>query len=339
MSQTIKIQLPVREIPFSTYHNQIAGGLALSVLPDFMNYYINHCVTISCEKNFLHGYSSPEVNIPKAHVFDINTLDCYKTSMRFLPNSLHQMISDMLEENFYIYCNGIDDFYIPGKSWYNERHYHHDCIILGIDDSANTYTISAYDNQWVLKVLTIPQKCLTAGMRSSLNAGVIGEFAGVKARPSAIPLDLSRLYQGLSQYISSDLSIYPLDSSQPAQGIVIHDYLTIYLGMIENGDIHHGKVDWRIMRLFWEHKKCMANRIFAIENALSLSHKISDCYSQVVNRADKMRMMFAIYIRKRRDSMIPYLIQELTDIKGMESGSLKDLLNIMEEKKCHSGIY
>ena len=48
-------------------------------------------------------------------------------------------------------------------------------------------------------------------------------------------------------------------------GIVVYDYISIYLDKLADGSIPHERRDRRIFRLIWEHKKCMCGRIRDIE--------------------------------------------------------------------------
>ena len=52
--------------------------------------------------------------------------------------SLIQTLS-MIDDGMYIYFHGVDDFYLPEKSWYGTRHMNHDGIICGYDDNDSNF--------------------------------------------------------------------------------------------------------------------------------------------------------------------------------------------------------
>ena len=81
------------------------------------------------------------------------------------------------------------------------------------------------------------------------------------------------------------------------------------------------------MRLIWEHKKAMLERIKRLETELSLSSNASDAYSLIVKKADTMRMLYASHLMKRRDSLLPTIKNMLLSISDDEKRILTELLN------------
>ncbi len=56
---------------------------------------------------------------------------CYP--VRFLNGHLHSLIHNLVDAGYFVYFFGVDDYYVPGKSWYRERHFDHDGMIFGYD--------------------------------------------------------------------------------------------------------------------------------------------------------------------------------------------------------------
>ena len=71
-------------------------------------------------------------------------------------------------------------------------------------------------------------------------------------------------------------------------GIVVYDYISIYLDKLADGSIPHERRDRRIFRLIWEHKKCMCGRIRAIEEKCKWDSSLSTAYNEVVVLADNI---------------------------------------------------
>ena len=78
--------------------------------------------------------------------------------------------------------------------------------------------------------------------------------------------------------------------------------------------------------MIWEHKKVMLERIKCIENQLGMNSEISDEYKNIVDAANKMRMMYALLQTKKRESILQSLQIKLIILSDGEYKILKDLL-------------
>ena len=92
-------------------------------------------------------------------------------------------------------------------------------------------------------------------------------------------------------------------------------------------------MDRRVFRLIWEHKKAMLERIILIEKELSWSDEISKKYEPLVKEADTMRMLYASYHMKRRDSLLKVIKNKLLSLKNTEEILLMELIIKQEETK------
>lgn len=107
---------------------------------------------------------------------------------------------------------------------------------------------------------------------------------------------------------------------------MVHDFIAKYVMMLFDGSIPYDKMDRRIFRLIWEHKKVMLERIQRIELELQNDSKISSKYISLVNEANTIRMLYASHHMKRRDSVLPIIHEKLLEIKNKETTLLKQLL-------------
>jgi hypothetical protein len=102
------------------------------------------------------------------------------------------------------------------------------------------------------------------------------------------------------------------------------------LELLAEGGIPYEKMDWRVMRLLWEQKKCLCGCIRAVERALSFSDEVSRSYQAVVDSANLLRIQYARYHMKRDDALIPKMTARMLNIKENEVLLLEKL---MEEVK------
>ena len=141
-----------------------------------------------------------------------------------------------------------------------------------------------------------------------------------------------QVYNNLLKYLDSDIKKYPFDGDGIVYGIVVHTYISEYIQKLFRGEISYKFADWRILRLIWEHKKVMFERICLIEKKLGLDNTLSEHYKAIVKEADNIRMVYASYCMKRRDSVLPIISKKLLAIEKREREILTQLLRLMKKE-------
>ncbi len=328
-----KVSLPVTMPVYATYHTQGSGAPAAGN-PSSYNWYLTHCLMLKCSRKFLRGYTSPEADICGSDFLDNPYLEKHRISFRFTWESAAKTIKRMLEEDFYVYFTGVDDFYVKGKSWYRERHFEHDGMICGYDDEKKTYDLFAYDQNWRYRVFTTPQSCFHRGLRARIRERCYGCLIAVKAVPGQVELDCEALLANLKDYLHSDLERYKPEEDGDVFGLVVHDYLGMYLDRIRTRQAPYERIDRRIFRLLWEHKKCMLDRIRAVEAKYGWTAELSQEYARIEQIAHFLLMLYARYLQRREDDLLlGSLAANLRDIKEAEASVLSRLAAAMEDEQ------
>lgn len=328
-----QVLLPAQPPLFSTYHYQVIAGVAASANPTCLNWYYNHCSMLQCGKVFLRGCPTPHLNVIGTDAGAMDFLEQFSYNLLFVREDVHKLIKRMLDEDFYVAFRGIDDYYIPGKSWYGKRHYDHDGLICGYDDEKETYAMMAYDEKWMLNLFHTPQSAFEAGMESMIqNYYIMGEVTGIKARDTILPLDIPKIKEQLVAYLSTNLQTDPTEKSQAPEGTVVHTYLCMYLDLLYTGEIPYEKADYRILRLLWEHKNCMHMRIAAVEDALGLGSELRSAYSRVLDSAGRLKTIYAKYCMRRKDDLLLGIKSGLQDIQKREEEILIRLVEKIEKE-------
>ena len=327
-----KVQLHTQFSTFSTYHTQGAVGILIMQNPTIYNWLLNNTVSIECTKRFLKGYSSPEVTVPNSTLYDVPCIENWWMPCKFFEGHVHGIIRNILDRGYYVTFSHIDDYYIPGKTWYKEKHFPHDGLICGYDQEKKTYSIFAYDKNWVYRVFDIPQSSFIKGMRSGISMGLDTNIRGIKANRDIIELEPKTIYKNIKNYLDSNLENNPVGTDEKVKGSAVHDYLYMYLDMLSKGEIKTEYADRRILRFIWEHKKCMLDRIQAVENYYHTNHDLSERYRNVVSSADRARMIYAMYITNRKKELLESVKKLLKTFHDEETLVLNELLNEMERR-------
>ena len=137
--QKKKIELPLAEPLYSTYHYQGPGTATLVNNPSIRNWYLNQVMILTCTNKFLNGFTTPEISMAESSWSDNPFFDKKWYAMQFLEGHTHFVIRKLLDAGYYVCFNGIDDYYVEGKSWYHERHFNHDGCICGYNQENKTY--------------------------------------------------------------------------------------------------------------------------------------------------------------------------------------------------------
>lgn len=331
--QNKRVELPLIEPLYSTYHYQGPGTAILADNPSIRNWYLNQVMILTCNRKFLNGFTTPEVSIAESS-WDANPcLDKRWYDMQFLEGHVHYVIRKLLDAGYYVCFNGVDDYYVKGKSWYRERHFEHDGCICGYNQENKTYCIYAYDQSWIYRKFQTPQKSFDAGRKAQFKKKWYGRICGIKPRENPVAFSHETALGKIAEYLDSDMEKYPETAEGTVYGIVVHDYIAKYVGMLYDGSIPYEKMDRRVLRMIWEHKKVMLERIRQIENAFSWKHSLSDAYAPVVHEADNCRMLYAAHHMKQRNPLLPVIQKKLAALKNKEQKILTELLNKTKGEK------
>ena len=320
------VELPLIEPTYSTYHNGIFSACIVSN-PTIRNYYLNEVMILTCNRTFLTGYTSPQINVEGTSMSDNPYLVKHWVPMRYLKGYISYAIRNMIDDGCYVYFSGIDDFYVKGKSWYKERHFSHDGAICGYNQKNKTYCIYAYDSNWIYQKFWTPQRAFETGRLAMFREETYGRICAIKPTSEKVDFSVERALEKINEYLDSNMTKYPENGEGKVRGIVVHNYIEKYVDKLYEGSIPYERMDRRVFRMIWEHKKIMLERIRCIEATLNIDHDISIRYEPLVNEADSMRMMYALHHMKRRDSVLPVIERKLLALKDKEFELLSELLS------------
>lgn len=325
------VQLAYEYPWFAFTQGTAAPCIALRNHPTAYNAILNQCTTLSCTRRFLDGFTTPQVGVPRLNIHSFPCIERYGVALRFTHDRFREIIKKMLDEGFYIYFGGVDDYFLPGKSWYGIRHMNHDGILCGYDDNDGTYSIAAYDSDWVFRLIRIPQDCFREGLESGISQGWNGNLFAYRMRNGEIQPDEKQMLRYLKAHVDADMDHFPLTERGNVEGIAVQGFLALYIEKLMDGSIPADKMDWRVLRPVWEHKKCMLDRLIALEALHGWEPEFSSRYRLLVDAANRNRMMYAVYHKNRRPELLENVRKGLLDGKEQERAILCDFIRKTEE--------
>lgn len=325
-----KIELPIIEPLCGAYHNIGGGFCIIKDNPSIINWYLNEAVSLICNRKFLEGYTTPQLHIRLATCYENECLDKIPINAKYINGCANRIIRNLLDDGYYVYFRAVDDYYIEGKSWYGTRHFEHDGLITGYDQENKTFTIFAYDINWRYRQFKISQKSFEKARKKMYPNATNFRWFGLKPKKDEVMLEPKKVLQRLRDHLNSSFEKYPLDGKGNVYGIIAHDYIALYLDKILDGSIPYERIDWRIFRSFWDHKKLMYMRLKSVEKNLNLTDDISSKYESVLNKSNDLRMWYAAYCKKRRDSVLVSIRDELLKIGKQEETLLTAFVEKMQ---------
>lgn len=324
------VQLPFHVPIHASTQGMAAPGLALENHPTGYNQILNQCVTLCCTRKFLKGHTAQYVTIPNLNILRFSCLEKHSFKFQDTASNCKNIFEKMLSHDFYIYFYGVDDFYLPGKTWYNTRHFYHDGILCGYDNEDQTYTIAAYDQKWVFNSFRVPQHSFFEGLNAALSTSSRGFGVAYKVANQIIPLNKQMILVMLKDHLQKTYESYSLDNESDVTGLAVYDFLVMYLEKLKDGSIPHEKMDWRCLRPVWEHHRCMLDRLCAVENLEHWEPTFSMEYKPLVDLANRVRMMYAMYHKNNKGSILDSIQNGLFELRDKEQDILQRFVEKLE---------
>ncbi len=330
-------ELPLIEPMYSTYHNGIASAVLVEN-PSIRNWYLNKVMNLECNRKFLSGYTTPNISVIGIAIGSSPYIERKYISMAFVKGCMNRVIRNLIDEGYYVYFTGVDDYYVQGKSWYKTRHFRHDGAICGYNQEDKTYCIYAYDSNWIYQKFWTPQKGFAMGRKALERKGEPGYLCGIKPKAEEVAFSPETAIDGIATYLDSNMEKYPEDGEDDVYGIVVHAYIAKYVEKLLDGSIPYERMDRRVFRLIWEHKKVMLQRIRLIEESLDMNNEISEKYKRLVAEADTMRMLYASHHMKRRDAVLPVIQKKLLALMKNEEVLLSKLVETARKERKNESL-
>lgn len=324
----IEWEMPV----FASHHYSIASEIALSTYPSAKIQMINKCVSIGCSTDFLDGYTGLDMNFYNAQPENFDNIESHKIDLRYAFKVCSKAIHKMLEDGFYIFFSGIDDYYIPGKSWYKTKHRLHDGIICGYDDRAGTYDMIAYNIDWRLCEFKVRQKDFLKSVSEGIKRYPDTYILGIKAAEKKVEFNVLDAINQMYYFLHLKPQYTP-EYRGFIWGRATYNYFVMYMDKILDGSIPYEKMDWRPMRIVWEFRVRNLERIIAIEKAMNYDHSVSERYKTVVEESNRLRFLYAFYHKKRNDNLLRSVRNGVDELQFVERELYLELIDRYNETK------
>ena len=221
------------------------------------------------------------------------------------PDEVTEFVLECLERDYYVQLD-VDYFYIPQGVYYQRVHFLHELLLSGFDRSHSTLIASGYgrDGSHIRFAVGFAEFEQALSTAFSLEGGPDwlqdkvenSQVVLYQYRPSAkcafdivqAREELTDLYQSRNTSTRLRILAEPRNSND-LWGMDTYQFLTSLLGEPDAAED-----DSLIsLRIFWEHKKCMAARLEYMEGQGFLPKDVGFArrYSDIASRANQIRLV------------------------------------------------
>jgi hypothetical protein len=279
---------------------------------------------------------------------DIGDLEFYDSAAMSGIINIVEFIEEKIIQGYYpaIY---IDEFYLPGKEFYQIKHFMRLLLFYGFDSSNKAFSVIGFNENAEFKLLQYKYQEIQAAFDSSKNIYDISPIwvkfynctlLKLKKSDGKYSYDCNKFFNQLNNYLNSSG-----DSSmlRPEVKIQFGDKasfgIQVYDGMITNlnnllDDIF--TIDYRRIHLIAEHKKLLLKKLSYNCNFLGITDDLLNDFKPIVKNWDEIRINYllnaykdsnykTIYGQLKIKKFIKKIIDKIQILKNQELTVLSDI--------------
>lgn len=321
------IELPTTKAWYNCLNWQAAAGVVASNTDYCDNWYFTNSINICCEKRFLNELKqySPRIVVDNTHPWSVSLINKYEFPKIFLKYSIREVITSALENGYYLYFNGFDDYYIENKQGFNKYHNSHDGMVVGIDNIKNTYSIFAYDLNNKLSCFQTSQVAFEKAFNYYPNEGV---FLALKNNDSKYDYNFDIFIKNLKSYfLSSQTDIYK-NPDEYIFGINAIRHVAEYVKSFYEKDISYDLFDLRNFLSISENKNCIYHSLLKAQEKGFLNSEICKKYSAIYQQSETIRLLSIKFMLTQKTETLKSLYKSILMLLDMENNLLPIILNI-----------
>lgn len=168
-----------------------------------------------------------------------------------VPEKFADFLKERIDQNNYLLLYSVDEFYLPYTQYYLNKHYRHDTYIYGYMD--DDFYIMGYLND-VLQTIKVNQEDISKAFFSSY-LGDNTTFSTFRINENVhVNYNIDMVLDGLKEYMYEGGVD---EEKQLATGTGVYDIIDRYLEHFIDSHSSQEKIDIKLFRTIWEHKKML----------------------------------------------------------------------------------
>lgn len=324
-------KLPVAMPMFTAYHYAGSAGIIAANNPTSKSWYYSNTINWRCIQPTLEYYNL-DLSFCNCSIWDMPFIEKSNTSFRFIRKYVIEIIEEMLIQDCYVIFSGVDDYYIQGKHGYMQRHYNHDGLIVGFDSERKKLSMVAYDERGLYREFETPYDGFIRGIEYECEHGKYGVLTSAQVDCNYIcELDPQKIKSLLKEYISehTEQGYFPGISITVVYGMLVYNAIVEYIKMFVHKELPIEALDQRIFRYIYEHKRCMYQRIVALEKHLNIDTLLKNEYNQIQKTAESIRFRTIKAELSKNPELLTNVICNIQQMFEIENKVLSQLISIL----------
>jgi len=183
--------------------------------------------------------------------------------MNFNRLDIIELVKNAIDNEYYIYLN-LDDFYVPDRRSFKNKHFSHDSLVYGYDTKKEEIYLYGFDSKMKLNttVISFSNFILAYDGMDIIDTDLTYINLYKFNKLGKYKLDLNLILEQLIEYSESKNSSVRFSTLREpwirSYGMNFYENISCYL---QNFDDKNIRADIRIFHFMYEHKNIMANRI------------------------------------------------------------------------------
>lgn len=313
-----------RELPYVTPVTETYQGLAfiqgiILATENVKDAYFNHYHQLVCNNTGV--LEDVSLNLDKSLWDDYRLEGTAEMDLYNFKNMSREYIVDFLKEridqDIYILCYQIDEFYLSYTTFYQKMHHDHDLYIFGYDDESRCFIAMAYSVGRFIK-LNVPYEEVVDAL---YNQEDIENASFCTFRPCIAvhsKADGEKILKDYNEYFNPELvtakelgKCYGTD----CYNALIWSLMNLY----ERENVNSYTIDMRAFRMLWEHKKIMHEHFEKLYEMGMVTRESVDFAIEAEKQALLIFNLMIKYSVTGNKAIIQKMIKHLEELKEYET--------------------
>ncbi|MEV5027399.1 hypothetical protein [Paenibacillus sp. LPE1-1-1.1] len=337
-------KLALRNPPIIGYLHHAHKLSIASVIEGFDTWLLNYFIQLKChtdlstnrhrQLDFYHDSHNPD-NLLQIDAFDgLLWIDFFagKELVQHYKDGMVDFLIDQLNMNKYVEFT-VDEFFIPGTSFYKKFTMGHQILVHGYDLNKKTFNIATFiQEQFTIDAEISFHELLEAFQNAPWFFCFLIRIPDEPIKPV---MDITKICNTIENYLAGRRSAN--DESRQGQdtsvyGIRIYECVTAYVDCLINRKTHY---DVRPLHLLWEHKKLMKMRIEAMEAAdlLNPEQGVTVRYTEVESLVRISRALLMKYQITKGINLLDKIKVNLKKTLELETELLTEVLDMIKRSR------
>ena len=331
--------------PIVSYVSHAYRLSIISTRDEYLPWFYSNYIQLFCGQKRLNNRQTCSLNFhfPKIWHYAVPWLHWYSLpndlSNKLFGNDIIDFLKSCIDSKLYIRLF-LDEYYLSYSEYFNKRHYEHDILIFGYDETHTLFFALGYA-RGEYSELHVDYECINEAYISvksnfpeakKMDLFRYNEAGSLEYGIPPYDFDINWVQMQVSNYLKS---ISPADRLRSEKNLV--DYVfgmktyTSLRDYVESLSLKEAKIDLIPFRVLWEHKKCMVKRVeyMVAQRIIRPEKSPLNAFEVLEDKANILRLMSIKYSLTQDDAMVRRMKHNILELCMLDEIAMKKLQRIL----------